>query len=355
MARKQKYPSRPNGLRETTKQYKVQGKTVRKHFYGRSDKEIDNKIAEYEKLLETQNMPRIRTLSAVCADWWARKETELSPSCVRPYRATKDIVCETLGDLPVNEITPALLVTELRKWSAQGFSSKTINNRKSVLKSILDEALIAGEINTNPCLSLPLVKGKSAEKRHPASEQDVELIEQHKADSLTARMYYFMLYTGCRRGEAAALQQKHIDREGHKAAICQTVVYQSAYPEIKTTTKTEAGMRDVDLYDNVLEILPQYDDPETYVFFPQGLPYEKAFEKAFEKYRKETGVKATPHQLRHSYASMLHSFGIDVKDAQHLLGHSSIVVTQDIYTELEKAHKEELRDSINEKVKARFK
>ena len=107
-------------------------------------------------------------------------------------------------------------------------------------------------------------------------------------------------------------------------------------------------MRDVDLYDNVLAILPAYDDPETYVFFPDGLPQERKFQVLLDEYKTSAGLSCTPHQLRHSYASMLHSAGVDAKDAQHLLGHSSITVTQDIYTKIEAGHKEEVRNKVNE-------
>lgn len=49
-----------------------------------------------------------------------------------------------------------------------------------------------------------------------------------------------------------------------------------------------------------------------------------------------TKGEATPHQLRHAYATMLHEAGMDAKDAQYILGHSSITVTEDIYTHITK-------------------
>ena len=255
----------------------------------------------------------------------------------------------------MDEITPYEIVTYLRKLAAQGLSQKVINNHKSILKGILDNSLIAGEITANPCLNLPTIKGKPKVERPPAAEEDLKKIEATKTDSLIARMMYFIAYTGCRRGEAAALQQKHIDREKKTAHICQTLAYSSPTPQIKESPKTAAGIRDVDLYDNVLEILPQYDDPETFVFFPHGLPQERKFQVLLDEYKQAAGLSCTPHQLRHSYASMLHSAGVDAKDAQTLLGHSSIVVTQDIYTKIESQHKQDVRDAVNEYVKKKVK
>jgi len=53
----------------------------------------------------------------------------------------------------------------------------------------------------------------------------------------------------------------------------------------------------------------------------------------FTKLFKKCGIKATPHQLRHSFATHLLNNGARISDVSELLGHSSMVSTQ-IYTEL---------------------
>lgn len=343
--RKTKYTLRKDGTIELVK--KINGK--RKHFYGHSDAEVEAKYAE--ALKAAQKASEARTFEEVANDWWAKKEPQLSPNSVRGYVARKTAVVSELGNYPIDEITPFIIVTYLRKVAARDYSQKVIADRKSVIKSILDEALIAGEISSNPCIGLPVIKGKPGVVREPATDEEIESIEASKTESMYARMSYFMLYTGCRRGEAAALQQKHIDRANGKARICQTLAFRTNSPEIKPSPKTKAGLRDVDLYDNVLEILPEYDDPETFVFFPDGLPTEKQLETGLKKYQKSINIESTAHALRHNYASMLHSAEVDVKDAQVLMGHSSVLVTQDIYTSIESKHKASVRDKVNDYIK----
>lgn len=346
-AKKTKYTLRKDGRIVMTKT--IEGKRV--SFYGQTDKEVESKYENYLKAKPQKRKAKVRNFDKCAEDWWEEKEPELAIGSVRVYKARYNEIKDAFGKTPVNEIAPLDIVSYLRKLSAQGFSQKVINNKKSIIKGILDNALVHGDITMNPCLNLPTVKGKAKVERPQASDGDVKAIEAHRSDSDIGRMIYFILWTGCRRGEAAALQEKNIDREHHTAHICQTLAYSSPTPQIKDCPKTEAGVRDVILPQNVLDNLPKYNNPETYVFFPHGLPKEREFQVLIDDFRREAGIQCTLHQLRHSYATMLHSAGVDVKDAQYLLGHSSIVVTQDIYTEIDKNAKDRTRQLIENHVR----
>ena len=350
MGKKAKYKTRANGYKETTKTYSHFGTadySGKKHFYGRSDDEIDNKIAEFEKSLMLAPEAYKKTVEEVAGEWWEDKQDRISPNSISSYRAKKDEIVNRFGSDPVDSVTPSKVIQYLNLIAAQGYSQRSVSDRKCVLKNIFDYALAKEYIDVNPCTNLPIVKGQPKQKRRPAADSDIQKLEEHKADSLMSRLYYFLEYTGCRIGEAVVLQEKDIDREHHKALITKDIAYADNRPEVKGKPKTDAGIREIDLYDNVLAILPKYDDPETYIFFPNGLPHKSALQKAQRKFRNSIGITTTAHQLRHTYAGIMHSAELDVKDTQARLGHANIAMTQDIYTEIEKAHNEKSRNKAN--------
>ncbi len=95
--------------------------------------------------------------------------------------------------------------------------------------------------------------------------------------------------------------------------------------------------RDMPVLKNIELLITQY----VQAFSPRHYLFEKNAEKLSEntlrysivKLFKNVGIKMTPHQLRHSYATELLNNNAYISDVSELLGHSSMATTQ-IYTKL---------------------
>ena len=102
--------------------------------------------------------------------------------------------------------------------------------------------------------------------------------------------------------------------------------------------------RDLPLISSTKKILDEYLG----VFVLKKFLFEKNGEKLSEnslryivnKVFRKVGIKVTPHQLRHSYATSLLNSGAPIVDVSELLGHSSMATTQ-IYTKLGSALKQQ--------------
>ncbi len=102
--------------------------------------------------------------------------------------------------------------------------------------------------------------------------------------------------------------------------------------------------RDIPLLAQTKKLLDEYlsaSPKKRFVFEKNG---EKLSQNSLRyiiiKVFRRVGLKVTPHQLRHSYASQLLNGSAPIADVSELLGHSSMATTQ-IYTKLGSALKQQ--------------
>lgn len=152
--------------------------------------------------------------------------------------------------------------------------------------------------------------------------------------------YFTMLYyTGCRRGEGAALTWNDINATDNTIRINKSVTNKTSKGAFAVTTpKNDSSVRTVAVPQKLIDMLSALRDGADGTSFVFGgarpLP-TSSIDYAFNQGIKKAGVKKIRiHDLRHSCASLLISKGISIVAVSHRLGHTNIEQTLNTYSHL---------------------
>jgi integrase len=310
-------------------------------FYGDSERELNQKILAYERKRELG-----RTFAEVAEEWWGEALKALSPSSYRGYRVAKERAVEEFGDMPIKDITARDINALVLSLASKGYAKATVRNYKIVVNRIFSHALREGDINYSPSAAVDLPHHLKTNKRHAATPNDEAIIKQ-SADVWL--MPYFALMSGLRKGELLALQWRDVDFSKNIIYVTKSVYYNNA-PVIKST-KTESGIRIVPLLKPLKSVLQAHQAnarPELFILSGTATPLtNKQFRTRLKNFQEKTGITATLHQLRKSFATFAVKEGVPPKTLQSILGHKNISTTLDIYTEVRKESIDSAADILN--------
>ena len=331
----------------TTLTFKQGGKVYKKSVAYRTVAELAEKKAAFEKECVHESNP----LFSDVADLWQEEHFKMiehytAQSYIAPLKDLKS----DFGSQEIKDITALDVQAFLEKMAAQGFAQQTIKLRKIVLSQVLDYAVLHGFIPYNVSAVCKIPKAKK-EIRLPPDETEIKKI--HAApESIWKKYYLLLMYSGLRREEALALEKSDLDFKSCTINVNKALIFESNVPHIREYGKTKASARLAPFP----KALHSYFEnaPKGLIFARDEKPINKGqFDKGTAKFRRENGITCTSHQLRHYFATLCHNV-IDAKDAQHLLGHSKVSTTLDIYTNLDRQQKALAIAKLNDHISARL-
>jgi len=324
----------------------IKGKRI--YFYSaeptevKAFKDIQRQMMAYEDKNDVNKMKFMQLADGWNTDYRNRiSDLNYRTNTQAPYNRIVDY----FEHYNITEITPQIVNTFISHLISLKYSKKTIANHKSILNQIFNFGILNGIISSNPCSSIRLPNGLPSNPREMPSTETIREIDKHFEgfDFLP----YFLLYTGLRISEALALTYEDVDFENKTATINKRLRFDGNKPIIENRTKTANSERKIILLDRVLGKMKK--GKKGLLFANEDhMPFsKKQFNCRLDKYRKDYNVEFTPHMLRHAFATMLFEAGIDLKDAQNLMGHSDINLTRSIYTHIREARQEETKAKLN--------
>lgn len=197
----------------------------------------------------------------------------------------------------------------------------------------------AGLILCNPCRRIRLQPKEAALQRVLSKAEQDALTQAARECNLPALL---SLYTGMRLGEICALKWADIDWAQKTITVRRTVqriARVGAEDGARTmlmlgTPKSLRSQRVIPVPDFVLAQLRMLQDAGTvYVFGQASAPAEpRTIQRRFQRLTQALGLAGAHfHTLRHTYATRLIEYGVDVKTVSVLLGHGSAKTTLDFY------------------------
>ena len=280
------------------------------------------------------------------ADAWAKKHWDrIGSKTAETYTAPLRRVRGQFLGLRATEVTAQGIQAFLADLGKQGFSRRSVQMHRDVLNMIFNNAIVEGWLSFNPCSAVSMPRNLPVKKRELPEDNAIAAV-QAGADQPFGLFALICLYAGLRRGEVLALRYEDIDRARRVIHVSKAVEFIGNNPHIKAP-KTEAGFRTVPLLDPLAVALPASGAGLIFAREDGGPLTKTQYRKRWLRYCKSIGHEITAHQLRHGYATILYEAGIEDKDAQELLGHSSIAVTRDVYTHIRQKQKDATAQKLN--------
>jgi len=281
------------------------------------------------------------TVGDLSVGWLARQEQTLSPSYYRTisYAYGKHVRPKWAG-VAVNRVDSL----DVKAWAASitrnGSSATVVNRAVGILAGILDDAVEHRALACNPARRFKRgEKPKKSPKRHIyLTEEDVCRLAEESGRH--ADLVLTLAFTGLRWGEAIALTVADIEFLKRRISVHRNAVLVGQDFEVGQTKDKEN--RTVPAAASVLSRLAARCDGRSAsdLLFPaRGGAYLKRpssdstgwFNRAVERAQVQT---ITPHDLRHTCASLAVSAGANVLAVSRMLGHKDPSVTLRIYADL---------------------
>lgn len=269
-------------------------------------------------------------------DEWLKTLT-LAKSTRRSYRsALRGTWYPAFGAKRLAQLRHSDIAKAIGAKKAQA-SGKTINNLLVPLREVLRAAVLDGEIARSPAEGVRNLPHQKPEP-DPLDLEEMALVLAHMAsrfDPQVANYFEFAFNTGMRPSELIALRWSRIDLRRGKARVD---VARVDWEEKGTKTNT---IREVDLNDAATAVLARqkassflageevFLNPATGIAWADEQVQRRRY---WNPTLKALGIRQRDaYQVRHTYASLLLTGGVNPAYIARQLGHSKITTTLNTY------------------------
>jgi integrase len=288
---------------------------------------------------------------------WSKSQSHIAAKTAATRKsAWQSRVKTQWGNLAVADIRTAAVRAWVAAMKAEGLGVPSIENAFGLLRQVLGAAVEDGRIPRNPCEGVKLPKRQHADRGYLTHVQVAALAAAVERDAAVVR---FLAYTGLRWGEMAALRVQDFDMLRRRVNVSRSVtesgglVWSTPKSWERRSVPFPASLadelaalmvgkaRDALVFSDMRGGVLRNSNWRARVF---ALAVESLRTASIEQRAKEVAATGqattpefpviTPHDLRHTAASLAISAGANVKAVQRMLGHAKASMTLDVYADL---------------------
>ncbi len=351
------------------------GKQVQKSIYGKTQKEVRERLSQTIAELDagTYLEPSKETVGQWLDTWLETYVTySVKPYTVDSYRRVcANYLIPALGRTPLS----ALTAPQIQKFYnsllvERKLNPKTVRNIHGILHRALHQAVRLGMIRSNPTDLCDLPKTRRKEIQ-PLEQKDISAfltaLEGHPFEIL----YKVTLFTGMRQGEVLGLTWDCVDFDHSALYVNKQLqkVPKAGGPYILVPTKNSRS-RVVTVAASVMSLLKRQRAKqaemrlmagqswanELNLVFTNELGGHLAHEIVRRNFKEVTAAIGRPgvrfHDLRHTYAVVSIESGDDIKTVQSNLGHATAAFTLDVYGHVSQKMRQQSADRMERFIQA---
>jgi integrase len=305
------------------------------------------------------------------ADKWLAAQGHLKPSTRARYKGLLDVqILPTWGGYSLQDVDFLDVQGWVSDLTRSGLSGSSVRQAHRVFSLILETAVRSRRLSGNPAVGVKLPRAGRPEKTFLTHEQVNALAEaagrervpttdqppSPKARRMAGERRTIILvlsYCGLRWGELAALRVERVDTMRRRITVAESVTEVDG--RLTWGTPKSHQQRSVPIprfLIQELDVLKAGKDPADLLFTGArgGVLRNHNFRRdVFDDAAEAVGLGGlTPHELRHTAASLAVSSGANVKAVQRMLGHASAAMTLDVYSGLFDDDLDGLADRLDE-------
>lgn len=296
---------------------------TRKSLKTRDEKVAQRRLEALEKkalagkLAFLEKRPPHKTLRAFADDYLEYSYQTKEPTTQRADSLALRKLMAAIGETTLLTQISRQALDKYFAGLAQTVKKSSVNVYLRHTKAAFAKAVAWKLLKENPCKGIKELKYQKGFPRY-LTREEVHRLLAAETDQAFARLWRFMILSGCRRSEALQLTTRHIDLANRRINIGIT---KNKNPKVVVITEE---------LEQLLAEIPA-DVGRLFPWHPDAVSHH------FEKTAKRAGLTCRLHDLRHTYGSWLAMAGVPLNVIQKLMNHQDGKTTQ-IYAHLSQDH-----------------